>query len=98
MAEEIQVNATKLQIEEFKQSLLWQDIVRELEMWKKGFSLEMGAIVDDAASTHPSTAEVLMHLGDLNGRQKAVDYVLNILDVFLGILNDKTEVSDGTNR
>lgn len=98
MAEEIQVNATKLQIEEFKQSILWQDIVRELEMWKTGFALEMGSLVDDAATNHPSTAEVLMHLGDLNGRQKAIDYVLNILDVFLGILNDKTEVSDGNGR
>jgi len=80
------VNTTRDQIEEFKESVLWNDIVNELNDWKEGFNLEMMSIVDNAADENPSTASVLMHMGDLNGRQKAVDYVLGILDVFLSTL------------
>lgn len=87
--ESIEVHATKDQIEEFKSSILWSDIVHELESWKHGFNLEMLSITDSAAETNPSTASVLLHMGDLNGRQKAVDYMLSILDVFLSILEDK---------
>ncbi|MHA1806538.1 MAG: hypothetical protein ACTSX2_03060 [Candidatus Thorarchaeota archaeon] len=87
----IVVNATRLQIEEFKSSVLWQDIKRELELWSKGFEDEMKNIVDDAESKNPSTASVLLHMGDLNGRMKAVAYVLNILDVFLDVLEAKKD-------
>jgi len=86
---ELVVQATKDQIEEFKESILWSDIVKELENWKEGFNSEMMSIVDESADTNPSTASVLLHLGDLNGRQKAVDYFLGILDMFLSILEDK---------
>jgi len=95
--EQVTVNATRDQIEDFKGSILWNDIVRELKTWKKGFNLEMTAIVDEAAAENPSTASVLLHMGDLNGRQKAVDYFISILDVFLDLLKeqkqDKGEVS-----
>jgi|SRR3972149_2193014 len=87
--ETIQVNATKDQIEELKSSVLWKDIVRELKAWKYGFNLEMQSIVDDAAKENPSSASVLLHMGDLNGRQKAVDYLLGLPDIFLQILEDK---------
>lgn len=89
--EEITINATKDQIEELKGSVIWDDIVRELESWKHGFTLEMQSIVDDAADTNPSTASVLLHMGDLNGRVKAVDYVIGILDTFLSIKNEQSE-------
>lgn len=98
--ETIEIRATKDQIEELKSSILWLDIVNELEAWKEGFKREMMSIVDDAAATNPSSASVLMHLGDLNGRVKAVDYVMSIPDVFLQLLAEKTnsttnlEVSD----
>lgn len=91
--EKVTVNATRDQIEDFKSSVLWNDIVTELESWKTGFNMEMSAIVDDAASTNPSTASVLLHLGDLNGRQKAIDYVLSLLDVFLQMKEDKKDDS-----
>ena len=96
--EEIIVNATRASIEDFKKSVLWNDITRELESWKTGFNREMMSIVDEAEGKNPSTASVLLHMGDLNGRQKSVDYLLSILDVFLDILeaqkDDKeTEVS-----
>jgi hypothetical protein len=86
---QIEVYSTKLQIEDFKESLIWADIKRELEIWAKGFDIEMKQIVDEAATTNPSTASVLMHMGDLNGRMKAIRYVLNLPDLFLNILEDK---------
>lgn len=89
------VNSTKDQIEEFKESILWTDIKRELLAWKRGFAEEMSTIVDEAAMENPSTAAVLLHMGDLNGRQKAVDYILALPDVFLSILEDK---DNGTER
>lgn len=86
---EVQINATKDQIEDLKSSVLWNDIVNELEGWKERFVLEQSAVVDDATEDNLSTASVLLRMGDLNGRVKAVDYVLSIPDVFLGILEDK---------
>ncbi|MCK4828113.1 hypothetical protein KA005_70945 [bacterium] len=86
---EIDINATKDQIEEFKDSILWSDMVRELNSWKEGFNGEMMSIVDNSADENPSTASILLHMGDLNGRQKAVDYIISILDVFLSILETK---------
>jgi len=88
---EVIVNATKGQIEDFIDSLLWDDIKRELESWKKGFDAEMGSIVGEAEETNPSTASVLLHMGDLSGRSNAVDYLLSIPDVFLQILEEQKD-------
>ena len=85
----ITVNATKGQIEDFKESILWQDITRELDFWLEGFAKEQDSITDDARSNNPSTASVLLHLGDINGRKKAVAYFKQILDVFIDVLEDK---------
>ena len=85
----INIRATKDQILDLKESVLWADIVNELAIWKQGFNDEMMPIVDNAADTNPSTASVLLHMGDLNGRQKAVDYLLSLPDVFLQILEDR---------
>jgi hypothetical protein len=86
---ELSINATKDQIEELKSSILWSDIVNELNNWKEGFNAEMMSIVDDSVDEKTSTASVLLHMGDINGRQKAVDYMIGILDVFLSILETK---------
>jgi hypothetical protein len=93
MMEEVKVTATIDQIEEFKTSLLWQDMVRELEEWKRAFNMEMSSIVDEAATENPSTASVLLHMGDLNGRQKAVDYFISLPDVLLGIIKEQNDDS-----
>ena len=93
----IEIHTTKDQLNDFKNSVLWADITRELESWKKGFNDEMLSIVDGAADSNPTSASVLLHMGDLNGRIKAVDYMLSLPDVFLSILSDKSsnlEVSD----
>lgn len=89
--EHLELKTTKDEVESFKNSILWNDIVNELISWKEGFEFEMKSIVDSAADTNPSTASVLLHMGDLNGRLKAVDYVLTILDVFISILDTKIE-------
>ena len=86
---ELKVNATRDQIEEFKESVIWQDIKRELFSWQRGFNKEMMSIVDEAASENPSTASVLLHMGDLNGRQKAVDYLISLPDVFLSLKEEE---------
>jgi len=89
--EQIRIRATRDQLEDFKSSILWADITEELKSWKEGFNREMQSIVDDAEGSNPSTASVLLHMGDLNGRQKAVDYFLSLPDVFLGLLEDKKD-------
>lgn len=89
----IEIYSTKRQIENFKKSIQWSDIKRELEIWSKGFDIEMKQIVGNAASNNPSTASVLLHMGDLNGRIKAISYVLNLPDLFLNILEEKKDDS-----
>lgn len=87
----MEVRATKDQIEAFIGSILWKDIKRELGYWKKGFSQELMSIIGDAETENPSTAAVLTHMGDIYGRVKAVDYLLELPKIFLQILEDETE-------
>ncbi len=86
------------QVEEFKKSLLWADIVDELSFWKEGFEGELKGIAEDAAENNPSTAAVLLHMGDINGRLKAVAYMLSIPDVFLSQLEVKEDGRNKTDR
>lgn len=81
--EEIKVLSARGDFEAFKESLIWIDLKRELESWKIGFENEMKAIVDKSATENPSTASVLMHMGDINGRIKAVDYMLQLPDILM---------------
>jgi hypothetical protein len=89
--EQIVITSTRTRMEEFKDSTIWLDISNELNSWKKGFEQELKSIVDDAAENNPSTASVLLHLGDLNGRIKAVDYMLSLPTVLLEILKEREE-------
>lgn len=90
---EITVRATKDQIQDIKESLFWKDVEIELGAWKKGFETEMGSIVQGAETENPSTASVLLHMGDVNGRIKAVDYLLSLPDIFLQILEEQKDDS-----
>ena len=96
MEEGIVVKASKSQLEEFKESFIWSDIKNELNFWKEGFENEMKGIVEDAAASNPSTASVLLHMGDINGRMKAVDYMLSIPDILISALEDKKDGRDKT--
>ena len=96
--EQLTLRTTRGQVEEFKESILWADIVAELENWKLGFELELKSIVDEAAESNPSTASILLHMGDLNGRLKAVNYMLSIPDVFLSLLETNKAESEQTDK
>jgi len=96
--EDMDVRSTRTQIEEFRDSILWADIVREITEWKEGFIHEVMSIVDTAADDNPSTASVLLHMGDISGRAKAIDYMLSILDIFLDTLEIKKEEEDERSR
>lgn len=96
--EQLTLRTTRGQVEEFKESILWADIVAELENWKFGFELELKSIVDEAAESNPSTASILLHMGDLNGRLKAVNYMLSIPDVFLSLLETNKAESEQTDK
>ena len=89
--EEIKVMAAKGDFEEFKESVVWADIVRELTAWKEGFEIERSGIVERVANENLSTAAVLLHMGDINGRIKAVDYMLSLPDVLIDIIDMEKE-------
>ena len=83
--------STKSQIEEFKESLIWKDIVRELHHIKRLATLEYDIVGevhtdDQGYRIVPNQSETLIHLGDIKGRKKAVDYFLSIPDILLQTL------------
>ena len=88
------VNSTIEKLEEFKESIIWLDICNELRSWKDGFVGEMLGLVDDVASTNPTTASLLTHLGDVNGRIKAIDFVLCVVDTLIDSKRVAIENSD----
>lgn len=90
--------ASREAIEEFKKSILWADMKDELVFWLSGFREEQDDIADDTIENNRSTAAVLTHIGDLNGRKKAVNYLLGMLDVFLSEFEIKKEDKDGRNK
>ena len=87
--EQIIANSTKGEIESIKGSIFWSDVEREMEFWKEGFLSELGSMADKTIDENLSTAAALTHMGDLNGRIKAVDYLLSLPDIFLQILEDQ---------
>ena len=92
-----EVYATRDQIESLLNSILWNDIVRELNAWSKGYENELAGIVDDAQKTNPSTASVLMHMGEINGCQKAIRYIIDLPNRFLEVLEERKNDS-GRNK
>lgn len=90
---QITINSTKHQIEEFKESILWADICRELDFWIEGFEGEKDTVVDRIASENLSTAAALTLVGSIDGRKKAVEYFKQILYVFISILEEKEDDS-----
>lgn len=89
--ETVEINSTVDGLKKFKESIQWKDVIRELEAWCLGFDFELDKIVDDAASDNPTAASVLMRLGDLNGRKKAVQYMMSIPDVLISIKQEEVE-------
>lgn len=90
---EIMISSTVDQINEFKGSLLWDDIKRELGMWLEGFLHEYGAIADSCMDREENSASALVHIGNIRGREQAIDYLLQLPDMFLELKEDKKDES-----
>jgi len=103
MIEDIIVRATKDQLKEFINSLLWKDIKRELGRWKMNAVKEYGKVIEECVNSDPSvikeqvisdrpnTATVLLRLGVLHGRESTIDYLISLPSVFLQELEDKSK-------
>ena len=90
------VRATKEQLEEFKESLIWQDIKDELtEQYKRaGIEYELVGETrtdDEGRAIVPNSSDTLIHLGDIKGRRKSVRYFLSIPDILISILEEEQE-------
>jgi hypothetical protein len=88
------IRATKVQIENLKESLVWQDIIEEITKWKDNASQEPDAIVAEAEEKNPSTATVLMRLGHAAGIKNAVMYFEGILDLLLSSKGSEKDDSE----
>ena len=91
--QEVVITATKDQINEFKGSLLWADIKRELKSWLERFAGQKGDTIDLCIEGEITGSSALTGLADIRGREKAIDYILEMPDVFLSILEDKKDES-----
>ena len=94
MLDEETIRASKSEVEELKDSLVWADIKDELNDLAERTRLEYELVgephVDDSGHMIvPNTSETLIHLGEIKGKRKAVSYFLNIPDILLQILEDK---------
>lgn len=90
------IRSTKAQLEEFKGSFIWKDISDELENMSKLALIEYDivgepVIDDEGYRKTPTTGETLIHLGDIKGRRKAVQYFLSIPDILINILEDNKD-------
>ena len=88
---EVEVNATKLQLEGFKESILWQDIKRELVKWRSGAQQEYSRVIGDVIEGDSGIENSDMHLGSLYGRERTIDFMLSLPDMFLEILKEKED-------
>ena len=88
---EVRVRATRGQIEELKGSILWDDIKNELEQWKSAAQDEYSQVIGNIISGGSDIENSDMHLGSLYGRERTIDYLLSIPDIFLQILEDKKD-------
>ena len=92
----VEIGATKLQIEEFRRSIIWNDIKRELDKWKSGASQEYSRVIGDVISGGSGIENPDMYLGNLYGREATINFMLSLPNMFLEILKDKEDKSDGT--
>ena len=86
--EDLIIRSTKLQIEDFKESMIWLDILDELNQLAEQSKSEYDIVGepfknDSGYRVAPTTAETLIHLGDIKGRRKAIDYFRDIPDILL---------------
>lgn len=97
------IRSSKVQIEEFKESLLWKDIVDELKTLERLALIEYDIVgeprVDDQGfKVVPNSSETLIHLGDIKGRRKAVQHFLSIPDVLISMKEDEDREQKQSNK
>ncbi len=93
-----ELKSTREQIKRFKESFLWQDMMKEIEGWREGFERTNSVMVENITRNNLTSASVIVTMGELSGISKAVDRMLFIPDVFLSLLGDDEEEGeeDGT--
>ena len=96
MLDEETIKCSKNDVEEFKTSYVWLDIMDELNDLAKRAELEYDLVGephvgDSGHMIVPNTSETLIHLGEIKGRRKAVSYFRNIPGILLQILEDKKD-------
>lgn len=98
---DLEILSTRNQMEEFKKSFVWKDLMSTLASWDKDLDIEHTGIVDSAIDENATSAKVMLHLGDISGRRKAIRYFLSIPDVIIEDLKqieDLKEIEDDTER
>ena len=91
---EVRVNATRAQIERFKESILWNDIQKELDFWAEGLDREKESLPGKIVSDNLSSAAAIVLYVSVDERKAAIKYFKGILDVFLGLLEEKQDDSE----
>jgi len=91
------VRASKSQIEDFKESIIWKDIKRELKIWKTAAKNEYAQVIGNIIGGSSEIENSDMHLGSLYGREMTIDFMISIPDIFLQILEEKKDGRDSTN-
>ena len=85
--------ATRAQLEDFKESFIWEDIKEELIHLYKQSGLEYDSVgeppIEPGKDVNP-----LIHLGEIKGHRKAVRYFLDIPDILIKLLEDEEDDSE----
>jgi len=86
------IMSTKSEIEEFVESMVWKDFVNELKILYALAQSEYDLVGEPKTDgTMPNMSETLIHLGDIKGRKKAVDYFLEVPNILLQQLEDEKD-------
>jgi hypothetical protein len=89
--------STKEQIKEFTESLIWKDFVNEMELLSDALSKEYDSVGEPRPEKgeiiYPNQAEVLIHLGDIKGRRKAIKYFLSLPNILINFIEGNKDDS-----
>lgn len=84
---DFEIKSTKASIEDFKESILWQDMLVEMDLWIESLQSNdeiTGSIIDGNLNSGAALAK----LGYVKGCREAVGRFKQILDI---LLNNKEE-------
>ena len=91
------IRSTKTTIEEFEQSMLWQDMLEELDGWISSLQSNeeiTGSIIDG----NMNSGAALAKLGYVKGCKEAVERFKMILDILYNIkIEEEIENDSGCN-